>query len=259
MFRLRIRALRRIFIMPLAASKIKSLKPKFNKKGKLLRKTKYKDINNLYIYVRVNKSGLAYVWVFRHFINGKDRILEIGSYPQISQDEARAKALKINKKIDEGGDPWAIRASERFVELNGQAEDSFEIISREWAAVRKSDLSKGHQLRIIASLEKDVFPYIGKKSISKITTKEILDIARRIENRGAVDTAHRVMNRISEVFNYAMALEKVDNNPAISIGKILRPARTKSYAATVEPDKFRIILRKIYAYQGANPAVVALL
>ena len=114
-------------------------------------------------------------------------------------------------------------------------------------------------MKIIRSLERDVFPYIGKKSIAQITTRELLDIARRIENRGAIETAHRVVNRISEVFTYAMALEKVDNNPAISIGKLLRPVKTTCYAATVEPSEFRIILRKIYKYQGVNPAVVALL
>ena len=245
--------------MPLTASKIKSLKPKIDKNGKLSRETKFKDINNLYLYLRVNKSGLAHIWVFRRFINGKDRMLELGSYPQLSQEEARIKALEINKLIDEGGDPWAIRASERFVERNGQAEDSFEIITKEWLSIRKSNLSKDHQLRIIRSLEKDVFPYIGKKSIKLITTKEILDIARRIENRGAIETAHRVANRISEVFLYAIALEKADNNPAVSISKLLRPVKITSFAATVDPEEFRIILRKIYAYQGVNPAVVALL
>ena len=134
--------------MPLTASKIKSLKPKIDKNGKLSRETKFKDINNLYLYLRVNKSGLAHIWVFRRFINGKDRMLELGSYPQLSQEEARIKALEINKLIDEGGDPWAIRASERFVERNGQAEDSFEIITKEWLSIRKSNLSKDHQLRI---------------------------------------------------------------------------------------------------------------
>lgn len=116
--------------MPLTASKIKSLKPKIDKNGKLSRETKFKDINNLYLYLRVNKSGLAHIWVFRRFINGKDRMLEIGNYPQLSQEEARAEALKINKIIDDGGDPWAIRSSERFVERNGQPEDSFEISKR---------------------------------------------------------------------------------------------------------------------------------
>ncbi|MBP5470772.1 MAG: integrase arm-type DNA-binding domain-containing protein [Candidatus Riflebacteria bacterium] len=245
--------------MPLTASKIKSLKPKLGKDGKLSRETKFGDIKNLYLYLRVNKSGLAHIWVFRRYINGKVRMLELGSYPQISLDEARTKTLEINKIIDEGGDPWAIRASERFVERNGQAEDSFEIISREWLAVRKSDLSQEHQTKIVCSLERDVFPYIGNKSIAQISTRELLDIARRIENRGAIETAHRVVNRICEAFTYAMALEKVDNNPAISIGKLLRPVKSTSYAATVEPNDFRIILRKIYKYQGVNPAVVALL
>ena len=198
--------------MPLAASKIKSLKPKLGKNGKISRETKFKDINNLYLYLRVNKSGLAYIWVFRRFINGKDRMLEIGNYPQLSQEEARAEALKINKIIDDGGDPWAIRSSERFVERNGQPEDSFEIISRECLNIRKSNLSEDYQAKVLRNLEKYVFPYIGNKSISSITTKDILDIARRIENRVTGETAHRVVNLISEVFLYGIALEKIENN-----------------------------------------------
>lgn len=245
--------------MPLTATKIKSLKPNI-KNGKIVRETKFKDgNNNLYLYLRVNKSGLAHIWFFRRFVNGKDRVIELGKYPEKSLEEARVEALKINRIIDEGGDPWAMRDSERFMERNGQAEDSFEIVAREWARVRKSDLSKEYQNTIITCLKKDVFPYIGKRSVTAITARDIVDIARRIENRGAVETAHRVVNRISEIFVYAMALDKITANPAASVGKILRPVKSTNYAATVDPEKFRIILRKIYAYKGANPAVIDLL
>ncbi len=245
--------------MALTSSKLPGLKPKLGKNGLPVPRTKIKDLNNLYLNIFSNKSGYSKRWVFRKLIDGKDKVLFIGDYPSISLDDARAKAIELNREISNGGDPFANIKTERFVEKYGQSPESFEIIARNWFTTKKCNLSLDHQKKIIRSLERDVFPYIGNKGISNISSIEILSIVQRIENRGSEETAHRVSNRITDIFNYAMALGLIDNNPAISVNKLLKPVQSTNYAATVEPDKFRFILRKIYAYTGRNPATAVLL
>ena len=246
--------------MPLTSSKLSILKPKLDKHGKPQARTKFKDINNLYFYVYSNKdASISKRWIFRRFIDGKDKLLFIGDWPDLSLDDARIKAIEINKMIDSGQDPWAMRETERFVDKNGESPDAFEIIANQWLTTKKCDKTTSHQKKIIRSLEANVFPYFGKKSLVQITTLEILDVARRIEARGAEETAHRVVNRISDIFAFGMALGIVDSNPAISVSKLLKPVKSTCYAAAVDPNDLKVILRKIYSYAGTNPATAVLL
>lgn len=235
--------------MPLIASKISCIKPPSGSSRKTVA-----DLNGLYLQVRVTKNGLIRTWIYRKQ-NLKDRIIFIGNYPEISLAEARRKTLEINTTIEKGGNPWEIHRKEKDTNQDGTPRDCFKNIAEEWFSKTKTNLSEGQKKRIMASLIKDVFPYIGSISVKDIRPKQIIEIARKIEEREVYETCHRTIGRIREVFDFAIINEYCENNPATSIPKVLKPVIHGHFAAITEPIKLRPIIRKIFSYHGVNPIV----
>ncbi len=126
-----------------------------------------------------------------------------------------------------------------------------EAVAREWHAKYARLWVPSHAEKIIMRLERDVFPWLGARSVGEVTAPEVLAVLRRIESRGAIDIAHRVHQNIGRIFHYAIATGRAERNPATDIRGALPPAKEKHHAAITEPKAVGELLRAIDGYQGS--------
>ena len=204
------------------------------------------------LYLILTPAGARW-WRLDYRYGGKRRTLSMGIYPHVSLKEARAKRGEARKQLATGGDPSAIRKAQKAAEA-----DSFEAVAREWFGKHAPRWVPGHSSKIIRRLERDVFPQIGVRPVSKVTAPELLAVIRRIEARGAVETAHRALQNCGQLFRYAIATGRAARDPAADLRGALSPGKGKHHAAITEPKAIGALLRAIDGYQGDLPTRCAL-
>lgn len=209
--------------------------------------TKFHDGEGLYLWVYADGKKW---WRFRYRRQGKEKIIALGVWPVVSLKEARELAEKHRNIHRRGLDPNIVRKAERESDA-ARAANSFEVIAREWWHKKMSEWSESHKSRVLISLEKDIFPWLGGRPIAEITPPEILEALRRIENRGTVETAHRIMGRCSMVFRYAVATGRCAFDPTRDLRGALKPVVSGHMAAITDPAKVGELLRAIYGYRGS--------
>ena len=131
-----------------------------------------------------------------------------------------------------------------------QVANSFESVAREWFAKYSPTWAPSHSSKIIKRLENDIFPWMGNRPIMDITAPDILKVLRRIENRGALDTAHRAHQNTGQVFRYGIATGRCERDPAADLKGALAPAKHTHFAAITETKEVGSLLRSIDAFQG---------
>nr|WP_246616993.1 integrase arm-type DNA-binding domain-containing protein [Sphingomonas yunnanensis] len=171
---------------------------------------KLSDANGLYLYVL--PSGFK-SWRWKYRIGGKEKRLVFGGYPEVTLSKARALREEAARSLREGSDPAASKR-QRAAEQTAMAGNTFETIAREWHASQKAGWSERYASIVLNSFVNDVFPRLGKLPITAVTTPLVLEVLRPIEARGAVETAHRVRQRISEVFARAIAAGIAQADPS---------------------------------------------
>jgi integrase len=171
------------------------------------------------------------------------KTLALGSYPSMTLSEARARRDEAKAQLRDGLDPsMQRRIALRSARANQQ--NTFEAMARKWHAQRQSTWSKVHAADVLHSLERDVFPAIGSWALADITAPVVLDVLERVERRGAVETAHRLRQRISDVFTYALAIGAAETNPAASLSKALkRKPRAKPQPAITDLSELKQMMR----------------
>ena len=204
--------------MTLSDSKIKAIKPLETEK-------RYLDIDGLYLVVSPTGSKN---WRYRYTVHGNRRMVSLGSYPEVGLADARRKRDDAKKALAEGKDPIEVKASETL-KARLSAENSFEAIAVEWWDLQKNKWKPKHAEGILSSLKAEIFPDLGKKRIDAIEPLEILAIIRGIEKRGALDTASRILQRVSAIFGYAIILGKVKYNPAADLKGALKQRAGSNY------------------------------
>lgn len=208
----------------------------------------------------VKPSGVK-VWWLRYRFGGKAKTLSIGIYPVVSLREARDRAFEAKKLLASNIDPSAEKQAARaaLVERNEEqiqnAASAFEIIAREWFEKHRQSLGweDNHSSKILSRLEKDIFPWLGKRPIAEITAPELLGVIRKIEARGALETAHRALSECGRVFRYAVASGLAERDPSGDLKGALPPYRKdKHFAAVTDPKQVGALLRDIEAYSGTH-------
>ncbi len=201
------------------------------------------------MYLLIHPNGAKY-WRLDYRFAGKRKTLAIGVYPDVSLSEARDKREAARKLLSNGIDPVenrkAVKASK-----SERAGNSFEVIAREWYSKNSASWSENHGCRIIRRLERDIFPWIGSKPIAEITAPQLLAVLRRIEERGAVETAHRAHQNCGQVFRYAIATGRAERDPSPDLKGSLPPVKQSHHAAITEPKAIAELLRAIDGYQGS--------
>lgn len=189
--------------MPLTDTAIRKAKPA-DKPFKLA------DEKGLFLLVQPN--GAKY-WRHKYRFDGKEKILAHGVYPEIGLKEARKRRDTARKLLAEGVDPAEAKQAVKQNRIIAAA-NSFEAIARAWFDKYMGGKSQSHRERTLNRLETDIFPWIGKKPVNEIKPQDLLACLRRIEERGAIETAHRVRWSCSKVFRFAIASGIAENDPA---------------------------------------------
>lgn len=157
-------------------------------------------------------SGGSKLWRMKYLFQGKSRMLSMGVYPEVSLANARERREEARKLIASGVDPSDNRRAAKTARIEREA-NSFEIVAREWFGKYAPTKAESHTSKIRRCFERDIFPWIGTKPIAEINPPDILLVLRRIENRGAVETAHRALGNISRVFRYAISTSRTISDP----------------------------------------------
>ena len=124
------------------------------------------------------------------------------------------------------------------------------MIAREWFEKFSTTWASGHSERILSRLKRDVFPWIGNEPITELTAPKLLSVVQRIEERGALETAHRTLGTCGKVFRYAVATGRAERDPSGDLRGALPPIRGKHFAAVTDPDEVGPLLRKLDGYEG---------
>ena len=151
----------------------------------------------------------------------------------------------LTQGIDPGVHKKAIKET-----IKADSENSFAVICREWFVRRRDIWVKGHTERIMSRFENDISPFLGAKPIHQITAPELLDALRKVEARGAIETAHRIMQSCGQVFRYAIATGRAERDPASDLRGALSSFKSGSFATITESEKIGMLLRDIDAYTG---------
>lgn len=208
----------------------------------------YKLIDGRGLYVLVNKAGKYFRWDYR--FAGKRKTLALGVYPEISLKEAREKHEDLRRLLARDIDPMEMKKQKK-AEVQAEVENSFEFVAREWFAKNKSVWTARHADTIISRLQNNIFPWLGAAEISAISAPMLLEALRRIEERGALETAHRVKQICGQVFRYAIATGRAERDPSFDLRGALAPTKSKSMATITDPQKIGILMRAIDGYQGS--------
>ena len=225
--------------MNLSDTAIRSAKPR-SKDYKLF------DGGGLYLLVTSN-GGTRWRLKYRH--DGKEKLLALGVYPDVSLKEARRRREEAREQLAMGIDPGAQKKAIKAA-IKTESTSSFEVVAREWFDKFKDSWVDHHGKKIFARLEKDIFPLIGGKAIGSVTAPELLDVLRRIEARGAIETAHRTLQNCGQIFRYAIATGRAERDPAADLRDALSPVNATNFASITESKEIGALLRDIDAYTG---------
>ena len=198
------------------------------------------------LYLEVSPAGGKW-WRWKYRFGGKERRLSLGVYPDVSLKCARERRDAVRQQLSAGIDPGQARKAQK---LAGAGADIFEAIAREWHAKFSSGWVPSHGDRILRRFENDLFPWLGQRPVADILAPELLSVLRRIESRGAVETAHRAMQNCGQVFRYAIATGRADRDPTGDIRGALPPPKERHHASIIEPKRIGELLRAIDAYAG---------
>lgn len=216
------------------------------------RERRYKLFDEAGLFLIITPEGGKW-WRVRYRWQGKEQTLSLGTYPKVTLRQARLASDAIHQQLHAGINPSEARKA-RFAAMH----DTFTVIARDWQAARAPRRSTGHAARILRDLEKDVLPWIGQKPIRAITAPNLKAILSRMVERGAVESAHRVLQVCGQVFRYAIAGEQAERNPAADLkGWLPTPARAH-FATITDPQAIGELLRAIDGYQGSFPVRCAL-
>ncbi len=200
------------------------------------------------LYLEVSPAGGKW-FRLKYRFDGKENRMSLGVYPDVSLKDARVRRDEARKLLASGVNPSENRKAQKSARADGMA-NSFEVVAREWFAKHSPTWAANHSRGILSRLERDVFPWIGSHPTAVITAPDILTVVRRIESRGALETAHRTLSNCGQVCRYAIATGRATHNPASDLRGALPPVKGAHLAATTDPKRVAEILRAMGGYEG---------
>lgn len=232
--------------MPLTASQIKSAEP---------REKDYKLYDEKGLLLLVKKTGAKY-WRLKYRMAGKEKLLALGVFPEITLAHARKLRDEARVDISAGIDPSHKRQATRQATKKASA-DAFEVIAREWLQNRGKKAESSDK-RLVAMLERDLFPRLGAMPITDITPPILLAVLRKIEQRGALETAHRAKSYTGQIMRYAVATGRAERDISADLKGALATPKKGHFPAITNPDDVGKLYSAIQGYQG-TPIVQAAL
>ena len=209
------------------------------------------------LFLLVTPAGGKW-WRLKYRYGGREKLLSLGTYPEISLKDARLRREEARKQIANGTDPSAARQHAKL-ELRLKSTNTFDAVADEWITKHSKKLAAVTTTKIRAMLKKDLLPWLGSRPITEITAPELLVVIRRIESRGANELAHQSLRIVTKVFQYGIVTGRALRNPASDLRGALEPIIAGHHAAITEPKKVGELLRAINTYTGTFSVKCALL
>jgi integrase len=233
--------------MPLTDTAARSAKPKDKP---------YKLFDGLGLFLQVTPTGGKW-WRFKYRFDDKERLLSLGTYPEISLASARLERDAMRSNVAKGIDPSAKRVADKQTRSEA-LENSFEAVAREWLQTLAKTKTSEYTQRILRRMENDIFPAFGRLPISEVKPKNVLDAVRKIEARGTRETAHRALSECGRAFRYAVASQRCERDVTADLRGALQPVKATHFASVTEPKDVAPMLRAIYDYSGSPQVCAAL-
>lgn len=208
------------------------------------------------MYLLVNPDGARY-WRLDYRFAGKRRTLALGVYPVVTLADARIQRDDTRRLLALGSDPaLAKRMGKRAAKIAGR--DTFEAIAREWLNNQRHRLSSRYCALLLARLEADIFPQIGKQLVGEIEAPELLNVLKTIEKRGAIETARRMRQLCGQIFRYAIAASRAKRDPSADLrGALKSPGRPRGHKA-MPLREVPGFLKSVRSYDGDSQTRIAL-
>jgi len=200
------------------------------------------------LYLEVAPNGGKW-WRLKYRFGKKEKRLSLGVYPDISLKEARERREEARKLLANETDPSENRQAGK-ASREERAANSFEVVAREWVTRQLPNWSANHADRLIRRLERDIFPWIGGKPIADITPPQLLGVVRKIEERGALETAHRALSNCGQVLRYAVATGRAKRGITYDLRGALPAVKSAHFASVTEPKQVAEVLRALDGYEG---------
>lgn len=234
---------------PLTDTDCRNLKPKPAGKGRVY------DGGGLYL--EATPSGRK-VWRFAYRFAGKENRTTFGEYPAITLATARRKRDEAKGLLADGVDVNEAAARRKAAEADEAAAGTFSAIAELWYADEIAPLSDNHKSRVRRTLDRDILPYIGKRSIRDLTPRELLSVFNRVKERGAEEMARRARTNVGQVFRYAIRRDLADSDPTVALRGEKRRTPKRHFAAFTEPADVAGLMQAIYGYKGTPEVRAAL-
>lgn len=232
--------------MPLSDTKARNAKP---------RSKPYKIADGEGLFLLITPSGGKY-WRMKYFFGGKEKLLALGVYPELSLADAREKRAQARKKLAAGDDPGQQKQESKRQQRLKSA-NSFETVAQEWLENQRISWSERHYRTTRWQMETYVLPRIGRRPIAEISALDVLEMLRELEANGILDTTRKMKQVTGRVFMYAVVTGRAERNPVPDLqGALKTPVvKHRSYLAEAELPEY---LMKLEAYDGSIQTKTAL-
>lgn len=208
------------------------------------------------LYLEVSPAG-SKRWFWKYRKEGKEGRMALGSYPVVTLTAARKARDAAKLQKSEGRDPVLLRKVEKLKASN-PAGETFKVVALEWFDKQATQWSDAHAERSKRQLERDLFPWLGERRLKEIQPVELLATLRKVEERGAIETADRGLMLCRQIWRYGVATGRVDRDITADLKGALSPYRGTHFAAITDPVKLGELLRAIKAYRGGHIVRAAL-
>lgn len=201
------------------------------------------------LYLLVNTNGSRY-WRLKYRVAGKEKLLALGVYPDVSLADARAKRDEAKRTLAAGGDPGEVKQTEKQAKILAVS-NSFEALAIEWHEHKRPNWSQGYASDILEYLQKDVFPFIGKRAIAEIKAAEMLLVLRKMEQRGVLDKLKKTRQACRQIFTYAVITGRAEHNPVTDLAGALKAPKQKHFPHLLT-EQIGGFLRALSEYTGSK-------
>jgi hypothetical protein len=174
------------------------------------------------LYLEIAPTGSRW-WRFKYRFAGKEKRISIGVYPDVGLKKARDRRDEMRKLVADGIDPSAARKQQKLMALDAAA-NTFEAVAREWFEKHSANWEASYSVKLLARLEANIFPWLGDRPIRDIKPPELLSVLRRVESRGVLETAHRLMNYCGNIYRYAVVTGRAERDISSDLRGALPPS-----------------------------------
>ncbi|MBM7424828.1 tyrosine-type recombinase/integrase [Spongiibacter marinus] len=202
------------------------------------------------LYIEIHPSGAKY-WRHKYRFAGKEKRIGHGVYPEVTLAEARIARDEARRLLREGIDPSQLRKTTK-AKAKFEANNTFSALAAEWYEKQRPSWALSTAVKREALIRNDLNPWLGNTPVNQIDTHSLLSTLQRIEDRGAIDTAHNARQVLNQIFRYAKQTQRVTENPAVDLQGALRPKTTRHRPAITDPTELGKLLTAIDKYDGTH-------